>query len=269
ANRVGQGDFGVRLSRMPRDEIGDLAERVNVMAAQLSERFELMKFVSKETAKAVSRADAGGVRLGGERRAAAMLFSDIRGYTSFAESIDPETVVEMLNLYLETQARLVAQHGGDIDKFIADEVVAVFLGEDRARRAAVCAVAIQAAMRGMLELHPEWNLHVGIGLNEGDVVMGAMGASDRMDYTVLGSAVNLAARLCAAAPPDAILTSERIAAALEGDAAFRFEPLAPLALKGIGAAVPVFMLWDRLGQTENEPGMPSEGAARIVQAGAA
>lgn len=242
AKRVGQGDFTVRLSRMPRDEIGDLADRVNVMAGQLSERFELMKFVSKETAKAVSSADAGGVRLGGARRAAAMLFSDIRGYTAFAESSDPETVVDMLNQYLETQARIVTSHGGDIDKFIADEVVAVFLGEDRARRAAACAVDIQTAMRDMLELHPDWNLHVGIGLNEGDVVMGAMGASDRMDYTVLGSAVNLAARLCAAAPPDAILASERIAAALEHDGAFAFEPLAPLPLKGIGAAVPVFRL---------------------------
>lgn len=242
AARIGRGDFSVRVAPATRDEIGDLAERVNVMARELAERFELMKFVSRETVKAIGAADASGVQLGGERRAAAMLFSDIRGYTAFAETAAPETVVDMLNGYLDTQARLIAAHGGDVDKFIGDEVVAVFLGEDRIRNAAACAIAIQAALRDVLAAHPEWNLHVGVGLNAGDVVMGATGARDRMDFTVLGGAVNLAARLCAAAPPDAVLVSESVADALKGDPAFRLEALPALSLKGIAKSVPVWRL---------------------------
>lgn len=242
AARIGGGDFSVRVAPATRDEIGDLAERVNVMARELAERFELMKFVSRETVKAIGAADASGVQLGGARRAAAMLFSDIRGYTAFAETADPEVVVEMLNGYLDAQARVVAEHGGDVDKFIGDEVVAVFLGENRIRNAASCAVAIQAAMPALLAAHPDWDLHVGVGVNAGDVVMGATGARDRMDFTVLGGAVNLAARLCAAAPPDAVLVSASVAEALNGDPAFRLQSLPLLTLKGIAKPVPVWRL---------------------------
>ena len=136
-----------------------------------------------------------------------MLFCDIRGYTSFAERHDPETVVEVLNLYFQHQADFVAKHQGDVDKFVGDQIVAVFQGEDMARNAVRCALEIQAKTDELGREHPDWDLDVGIGINTGEVIVGAMGSKDRMDYTVLGDHVNLAARLCSHAAPGQTLVT--------------------------------------------------------------
>jgi adenylate cyclase len=241
AARVGGGDLLARVEGVrTRDEIGDLAGRMNAMIRQLSERLELMKFVSRETVSAVRAADATGVARGGARRRAAVLFSDIRGYTGFAESVAPEVVVDMLNQYLDAQAAIVERHGGDVDKFIGDEVVAVFQGEGMERNAVACGLEIQGALADLLEAHPDWNLHVGLGIAAGEVVMGAIGAHDRLDFTVLGRVVNLAARLCAAAPPDKILVTAAVRDVLAGQSFVRFRPLAPIALKGFAAPVAAF-----------------------------
>jgi adenylate cyclase len=239
ANRVGRGDLAVRLPvRRARDELGDLALRFNAMIGELSERMELMKFVSDGTVAAIRRAEGAGIARGGVRRDLTVLFSDIRGYTAFSESVAPEVVVEMLNLYLDTQTVLVRAAGGDVDKFIGDALVAVFDGADREARAVGCGLDIQAAMRGLLAGHPEWNLGLGIGISAGEVVLGAMGARDRMDFTVLGSTVNLAARLCARAPAGAVLVNAAVAKAAAGRAVF--DALEPVALKGYAAPVPAF-----------------------------
>ncbi len=240
ANRVGGGDFRTRVEGVrTNDEIGDLAERMNTMIRELGERLELMKFVSRSTVRAIRAADASGIARIGNRCPAAMLFSDIRGFTAFAETVDPEAVVEMLNSYLDTQTAIVERHGGDVDKFIADELVAVFLGDGMERRAVAAALDIQEAMAGHLRAHPDWDLHVGIGISAGVVVMGAMGARERMDFTVLGDPVNLASRLCDAAPPRSILVSEPIGTALADDPAFTLEPLEPIRIKGKRELVPV------------------------------
>ena len=86
-------------------------------------------------------------------------------------------------------------------------MVAVFQGADMERNAVACGLEIQRALADLLEAHPEWNLHVGVGIAAGEVVMGAIGARDRLDFTVLGGVVNLASRLCDAAPPDGILVA--------------------------------------------------------------
>ena len=110
--------------------------------------------------------------------------------------------------------QIIQRHGGDVDKFIGDEVVAVFRGAAMERDAVACGLEIQQALAGLLEAHPEWNLHVGLGIAAGEVVMGAIGARDRLDFTVLGGIVNLASRLCDAAPADAILVSAPVRDAL-------------------------------------------------------
>ena len=235
AARVGRGDFATRVPQgRIRDEIGDLAGRLNAMIGELSERMELMKFVSGSTVAAIRRAEGLGVARGGERRDLAILFSDIRGYTAFSESVPPEVVVEMLNLYLDTQTRLVREHGGDVDEFIGDAMVAVFDGPGREGRAVACGLAIQAAMQGLLADRPDWNLGLGTGIASGEVVLGAMGAQDRMDFTVLGSTVNLAARLCSRAPAGAVLVNAAAARAAA------FDPLEPMPLRGHAEPVPAF-----------------------------
>ncbi|WP_170134878.1 adenylate/guanylate cyclase domain-containing protein [Acuticoccus kandeliae] len=242
-NAVGDGDFTARVEGTgthSRDEIGDLARHINEMIVQISERFQLAKFVSGGTLEAIQRSDQGGVRLGGERRQAAILFSDIRGYTAFAESRDPSVVVDVLNLFFRNQTDIVLRHGGDVDKFVGDQIMAVFLREEMAADAVACALEIQDDMQRVIDEHPDLDLKVGIGVDVGDVVMGAMGSRTRMDFTVLGDRVNIAARLCSAAPPGETFVSTDAATAAARRPGFRFTPMEPLHLKGKGLPVAVF-----------------------------
>ncbi|GAA6201890.1 adenylate/guanylate cyclase domain-containing protein [Aquicoccus sp. SU-CL01552] len=241
AERVGEGDFAARVEGVrARDEIGDLAERFNRMIGELGERLELMKFVSRGTVSAIQSADQAGMHRGGERRRVSVIFTDIRGYTEFSERVAPEVVIEALNSYFDVQTEIVETFGGDVDKFVGDALVAVFEGEAMEQRAVSCSVEITAAMARLLEDYPEYNLHVGIGVASGEVVMGAMGARARMDFTVLGSTVNLSARLCSKAAPGQVLIDQATrdaAAQLEG---IGFEKLEPIPLKGYAAPVPAF-----------------------------
>lgn len=239
AQRVGDGDFSVMATVHARDEIGDLAGRINEMIIGLRERFHLQKFVSQQTVDAVRQADSFGVKLGGERKTATVFFSDVRGFTSFSEKVEPERVVAMLNSILSRQTTIVKKYGGDIDKFVGDELVAVFLGEDMVRRAVECAVEIQKTMNDVAATAGE-DVGIGIGINTGEMVMGAMGSEDRMDFTVIGDAVNLGARLCSAAPRGHILISENSARYLSGSDAVQLLKLDPIRVKGKERPIEIF-----------------------------
>jgi len=239
ADAIGEGNYGARVEKVrSRDEIGDLAGRINVMAGQLSERMELMKFVSHETMSAIQARDGEGMRRGGERRDVTMLFSDIRGYTAFSETVTPEEVIEVLNRYFEIQSAIVERHGGDIDKFVGDELMAMFVGEDKEDRAVRCGVEIKDALAESFGAQTGRELAVGIGVASGAVVLGAMGARDRMDYTVLGSTVNLAARLCSKAGPWEVLVDSDTTDLV--DVGIDLEARPAVRLKGYAAPVPVF-----------------------------
>jgi adenylate cyclase len=241
AVEVAKGNFQARVAgARTRDEIGDLAERFDTMIMQINERFQLAKFVSSGTIAAIQKSDAEGIKLGGERREAAMLFADIRGYTSFAESRDPQLVVEILNYYFQKITDQVVANNGDIDKFVGDQIMAIFLGDNMAAHAVACSLDIQDAMVALSDEHPEWGLNIGIGVDMGEVVMGAMGSKDRMDYTVLGDHVNLAARLCSHAAPRQTIVSETVGESLKSSSAFRLEALKPITVKGKTGALNVF-----------------------------
>jgi adenylate cyclase len=246
ASKVGAGDFSVLAPVRSSDEIGSLALRINEMVQGLRERFHLQKFVSEQTVRAVRAADQSGVRLGGQRKRATVFFSDIRGFTSFAEKNEPEKVIGMLNECLSTQASIVRKYGGDIDKYVGDELVAVFEGEHMVENALKAAREIQRVIAGGGDAAAQVGLKLGIGINTGDMVMGAMGSKDRMDYTVIGDSVNLGARLCSAAKPGQILLSEFSVNAMAGDAEFKLLTLEPLIVKGKRDPVQVYELeWNK------------------------
>ncbi len=237
ADAVSQGNLGVRVEGVrSHDEIGDLAERMNKMIDGLLEKFHLEKFVSGETISAVKGAE-GGVKLGGERKLVTVFFSDIRGFTAFSETREPEVVVDMLNTFLGEQAQIVRQYQGDIDKFVGDELVAVFQGDGMVERATRCAVDIQRRMAQLSREHPEWGIAIGIGINSGEVVMGAMGSESRMDYTILGDTVNLGARLCSKAGRGEILLSQRAYDRIAHPEKFRTARLEPIQVKGKTAPI--------------------------------
>ena len=241
ANAVADGDFQARVDNVhSRDEIGELAGRINNMIVQLNERFQLRKFVSDETMSAIRSSDATGVRLGGDRRQVVILFADIRGYTEFAEHRDPEVVVDVLNHYFQSLADIVSAHHGDIDKYVGDQIMAIFQGPNMARDAVDCALALQEVMVELGAENPDWELDIGVGVDIGDVVMGAMGSKNRMDYTVLGDHVNLAARLCAAAEAKQTLVSHDVREAIDDQHDIAFQSLDPIRVKGKSTPIVIY-----------------------------
>lgn len=237
--KVGTGNFNVSTDIRTNDEIGELGKRINEMIVGLRERFNLEKFVSRQTVDYVKKADELGVKLGGERKQATVFFSDIRGFTSFSEKVEPEKVVTMLNTILSKQAEIVKKHDGDIDKYVGDELVAVFQGERMVHNAVHCAVEIQIMMKSIPALVGE-EIAIGIGINSGEMVMGAMGSEERMDFTVIGDAVNLGARLCSSAGRGQILLSEYSARFVLQDESITLKRLDPIKVKGKEASIDIY-----------------------------
>ena len=134
------------------------------------------------------------LKLGGVRRRCTLLFTDVRGFTSLSERLEPEQVTEIMNKALTIQSDAVKKHGGMVDKYIGDAMMAIFNApidqEEHEEKAVLAALDI---MRGMNEA--DIGVTIGIGVNTGDVVVGNMGSETRFDYTAIGDAVNLAARL--------------------------------------------------------------------------
>ena len=194
------GDFSGRVDDRRGDEIGSLASTVNAMVNGLRERYELTKYVSTGT--------IGALASGQEPRRVerTLLFTDVRGFTAYTERHGAEAILAVLNRLLERQAEIVAAHGGDVDKFVGDAVVAIFSGDDAPARACDAALAIRGEVRRASGRYD--SLSVGAGIATGNVVQGMVGSSVRADFTVLGDAVNVASRLCSIAKPGQVLVCD-------------------------------------------------------------
>jgi adenylate cyclase len=148
-------------------------------------------------------ADADGLRLGGVRRAATVLFSDLRGFTSFSETLEPEQVIEALNRYLTAMSEAILDHGGTLVAYMGDGIMAVFGAplqqDDHADRALEASREMLERLQGFNGWLREQGLHdgfkMGIGLNSGPVMSGNVGSERRLEYTALGDTTNTAARL--------------------------------------------------------------------------
>ncbi|MBI4061496.1 MAG: PilZ domain-containing protein [Elusimicrobia bacterium] len=224
------------------DEIGHLAQVFNDMVLKLQDKLHMERYLSPSTLRLIrqSREDP---KLGGERRYVTMLFSDVRGFTATAETLDPEEVVSLLNIYLNLQAEVIYRLGGTVDKFVGDEVMAIFTDHGAELPAASAALEIQRVLGDLNAARAaagKRRMEVGIGLNSGEAVMGNMGSERQMDYTVIGDVINTAARLCSAAAPGQVILGPATASALAGRCLAR--PLGPLALKGKREPMPVWEL---------------------------
>lgn len=193
------GNFSHKVQVHSSDEIGELGSTVNTMVDGLYERYALSKFVSNSTIQSLRKEGEG------EEITLTLLFSDIRGFTSYSEPRRPEEVVQKLNELLNMQSKIISQHNGDIDKFVGDEVIAIFTGPDGPARACESAIDIQAKLNSSPAHYDR--LQVGIGIHTGKVIMGMIGSQERADYTVIGDNVNTASRLCSSAKQQEILLS--------------------------------------------------------------
>ena len=214
--RVAAGDYEATVTVRSRDELGTLAAAFNDMThgLLLKERYKgvLDKVVSRDVADEMLK---GEIKLGGETREVTTLFADVRGFTPLTESMEPQEVIKLLNSIMEGAEAAIVDEGGVVDKYVGDEIMALFgapmsRGDD-ALRAVRAAIRMQQSVDELNKQRAEHGggaLALGIGINTGDVVAGNMGSPRRLNYTVLGGAVNLAARLCSEAKAGQILISE-------------------------------------------------------------
>jgi adenylate cyclase len=166
-----------------------------------------------------------------------LLFSDIRGFTSMSESRAPQEIVRMLNEYFELMVDVIFKYQGTLDKFVGDEIIALFGAPVAMENAEV--KAVQCAL-DMMQVLSEFNrvrldegqneIKIGIGINTGMVVTGAIGSSRALQYTAIGDAMNTTARLCSVAQPGQIILSEATFKKVQGEIAA--VPLPDVRLKG-------------------------------------
>jgi adenylate cyclase len=154
-------------------------------------------------------------KLGGERRRVTILTSDLRGFTLLSETLSPEQVIQVLNLYLSCMAEVISSYRGTIDEFMGDGILVMFGAptsrHDDAERAVACAVAMQLAMKKVNAQMQAWglsSLEMGVGINTGEVVVGNIGSEKRAKYGIVGSQVNLAFRIESYTVGGQILISE-------------------------------------------------------------
>jgi adenylate cyclase len=200
---IAGGDYATRLDLNRSDELGDLARAFNTMSDGLAERDQVRDLLDKNVSPAVAtRLLREGSALGGEERTVTVLFADLRGFTTLSEHLAPTEVVTLLNRYLDRMSAVIEAEGGIIDKFIGDEIMALFgapvaSGDDanRALRAALGMRTALATFNRELAAEGRPPLAFGVGINTGPVVAGNIGSQRRLNYSVIGDAVNLAARL--------------------------------------------------------------------------
>jgi adenylate cyclase len=192
----------------------DLKESLDNERRLTIEKQKMGAFIPKQVVDQISRSREEKIALGGKVVRSTMLFSDIVGFTRLSERLEPELVIDFLNLYMTEMSNILEEEGGIIDKFIGDGIMAVFT-EDQAEPA-MSAVKAGLRMQAAIELKREiWGalnpdlakLSMRIGINSGRVIAGNVGSEQRMDYTVIGDNVNVAARIEQACQPGSVLIS--------------------------------------------------------------
>lgn len=257
AGRVAAGDFDVRVPVGGKDEVGQLAGAFNAMAGDLKDyqakliaetrlRDNLSRYLSNEVIDQVM-ADPDALKLGGERRQITVMFADVVSFTRLTEHHDPEFLVSILNELFTIATEIVFKHGGIIDKFMGDSLMAVFGAPNSFDDDAVRAVsAAEELLRWMEAGNSKWQrqlgtaLQMGIGIGTGSALAGNIGSERRMDYTVIGDTVNIAARLEALSKPGQLLMSGATAKAVGED--FDIISLGTVDLPGRDEPVEVFGL---------------------------
>lgn len=182
---------------------------------------------------------------GGEERQAAVMFTDIRGFTSTSEQLDASQVTALLNEYFEVMVDVLFQNGGTLDKYLGDGMMALFgVPKDDGNScdsAVRCALRMLTALRSLnriREARGETPISTGIGVNFGDVIWGPLGSRKTMDYTVVGDVVNTASRMCGIAPPEHVLITQAVVSRLQGN--YRLEELPTATVKGKSEAIRVW-----------------------------
>ncbi len=239
---VAKGFFDFRACQYIRsaDEVGTLAVAFDNMIIGLQERDKVKNLFGKLHGDSVAEEMLSGeTSIGGSKKNVAVFFSDIRSFTKFSESRSPEEVVQMLNEYFEVMVSVIYKHGGIVDKFIGDAIMAIWGAPRSTGKDPLAATSACIEMRIELDklnqrriARGEEAIMIGMGLHYGEAISGTIGSEDRMEYTVIGDSVNMAARIEASTKAFGtdLLLSEDIAAMVSTD--FMLEETSRVSVKG-------------------------------------
>ena len=243
----------VRVSRYHRTiadqarQLADWAEQLETRVAEQVSELErigrLRRFLSPQVAELVMR-DGDESVLEGHRREIVVMLCDLRGFTPFAETSEPEEVMAVLGEYFSALGDLVTRYEGTLERFTGDGLMVFFNDplpcEDAPDRAVGLAVAMRGRIRGLASTWTARGHDLGfsIGIAQGFATLGRIGFEGRFDYAAIGSVTNLAARLCAEAAPWEVYVTQRVQAAVGGRAVT--DPVGELSLRGFSRPVPVF-----------------------------
>jgi len=229
------------------DQLADwnrtLEQRVQQQVDQLERLSRLKRFFSPQLAELILAGDAEDP-LKSHRREVTVVFVDLRGFTAFAETAEPEEVMAILREYHAELGGLILAHEGTLERFAGDGMMIFFNDPVPVPNASERAVRMALAMRDRgKELTAKWRrlgyeLDLGIGIAQGFATIGAIGFEGRWDYGAIGTVTNLASRLCGEAKAGQILVSKRVFAAVDGLA--QAEPIGELSVRGFLKAVPTF-----------------------------
>jgi adenylate cyclase len=242
---IGLGNLHYKIRKIRNDELGDLASAFNFMSGELLKKALMQesfgKYVGADVLDMIL-ANPENSWLKGTRSNVSVLFTDVRGFTSYSENRDPEQVVDALNRYFDIATRHIVEQGGYVDKFIGDAVMGVFgvpvAHEDHAQAAVRAAMAMQAEFaQRAAETGNELLGRIGIGINTGYAVSGNIGSQEKLEYTVIGDAVNVASRLNGLAASGETIISASVRDAVPG---LSLEPRPPQKVKGKSEPIPVF-----------------------------
>jgi len=233
-----------------------LERRVAEQVGQLERLGRLKRFFSPQLAELIV---AGGADdpLRTHRREVTVVFVDLRGFTAFAETAEPEEVMGMLREYHAAMGRLILAHEGTLERFTGDGMMIFFNDPVEVPNPAERAIRMAVAMRDLIAglaagwRKRGWDLALGVGIAQGYATIGAIGFEGRLDYGAIGTVTNVAARLCSEAAGGQILISARVAAAVE--ALIEAEDMGPLTLKGLARPVPI---WSVRGLTSPDRPVP-------------
>ncbi|WP_170610973.1 adenylate/guanylate cyclase domain-containing protein [Ruegeria arenilitoris] len=223
----------------------ELADRVKEQVGEIERMGKLKRFLPSAVADTVVSSGSENM-LRSHRALLGVLFCDIRGFTAFCETAEPEETIEVLQAYHEEMGKLINAHGAGVDHRMGDGVMVLFNDPLPCDDPAGDAVRLAVAMRArMAELSKDWKrlgfrLGFGVGVSLGYATVGMVGYEGRSDYTASGTAINVASRLCEMAEDGEILLSTRAAVAVEDD--FRSVSTGEITLKGIREPVEVFRI---------------------------
>ncbi|MBY0469550.1 HAMP domain-containing protein [bacterium] len=200
---ISKGNYQVKIKKTSNDEIGDLSKSFTEMTQGLAEREKIKNAFSKFHSKDIAdKILSGEMQLTGERKKVTIFFSDIRSFTSISEKLEPEQVVELINGYMTRMVRIIFAHGGVVDKYVGDAIMAVYgtpiSHENDSLRAVSAALRMRAELKRFNEdqaANGKPVIAIGMGMHTGSVVAGNIGSPERMEYTILGDNVNLTSRM--------------------------------------------------------------------------